>query len=242
LLQEAVEVYALEVSADALPVQHFVDWLAEWGRDIRRKQTGLLLLSAHRAKGLEFDHAAVLDGGWQSGDGADSPLAAQAEQRLYYVAMTRARHTLTLCHMGSGQRLRQALGDSPAVLWREAVPPALVPPELHWQYRNPMLKDVDMGFAGRCAASHPIHQRIAALSPGDALALVQHEQRWLLQDAQGLTVGRMAASFDLPPGRVCHKVTVRAVLQRRLDQSAAEYQHRYLIDQWELVLPELVLA
>jgi len=128
------------------------------------------------------------------------------------------------------------------VLWREAAVPALVPPELHWQYRNSTLKDVDMGFAGRCAASHPIHQRIAALSPGDALELVQHGHKWLLQDAQGMTVGRMSASFNLPPGRVCHKVSVRAVLQRRPDQSATEHQHRHLVDRWELVLPELVLA
>ncbi len=43
---------------------HFLNWLAEWGREVRRRQTGLMLLTAHRAKGLEFDHVAVLDGGW----------------------------------------------------------------------------------------------------------------------------------------------------------------------------------
>ena len=47
-----------------LPVDHFIEWLAEWGREVRRRQTGLMLLTAHRAKGLEFDHVAVLDGGW----------------------------------------------------------------------------------------------------------------------------------------------------------------------------------
>jgi len=242
LLHEAVEVYALETSVDALPVQHLVDWLAEWGREVRRKQTGLLLLSAHRAKGLEFDHVVVLDGGWQGKHSGDNPLADQAEQRLYYVAMTRARQTLALCSMGVGGFLHQSLGDSPAVLWRDAMVPSLVPAELHWQYLNATLRDVDMGFAGRYAASHPIHRRIAALAPGDALALVQHEQKWLLHDAQGMTVGRMSASFGLPAGRVCHKVSVRAVLQRRRDQSTAEYQHQYLVDQWELALPELVLA
>ena len=47
------------------PVEHFTEWLAEWGRDVRRKQRGLLLLTAHRAMGLEFDHVVVLDGGWK---------------------------------------------------------------------------------------------------------------------------------------------------------------------------------
>ena len=65
-----------------------IEWLAEWGRDARKRQTGLLLLSAHRAKGLDFDDVVVLDGGWDrppsNGEGGDP------ERRLYYVAMTRA--------------------------------------------------------------------------------------------------------------------------------------------------------
>ena len=36
------------------------------GREVRRRQRGLLLLTAHSAKGLEFDHVVVLDGGWRS--------------------------------------------------------------------------------------------------------------------------------------------------------------------------------
>ena len=72
-------------------MKHFIEWLAEWGRDIRRRQRGLLLMTAHRAKGLEFDHVVVLDGGWNRvGDGEDPDEA----RRLYYVAMTRARQTL----------------------------------------------------------------------------------------------------------------------------------------------------
>ena len=51
-----------------------------------------MLLTAHRAKGLEFDHVAVLDGGWERvGRNEDK----DAVRRLYYVAMTRYRKTLT---------------------------------------------------------------------------------------------------------------------------------------------------
>ena len=67
LLREAVDEHALETGGGSeVPVGHFVEWLAEWGRDVRRRQRGLLLLSAHGAKGLEFDHVAVLDGGWDA--------------------------------------------------------------------------------------------------------------------------------------------------------------------------------
>ena len=64
LLQEAVSDYAIETGGSEVPVDHFVEWLAEWGREARRRQSGLLLLTAHRAKGLEFDHVVVLDGSW----------------------------------------------------------------------------------------------------------------------------------------------------------------------------------
>mgnify|MGYP000880769305 FL=1 len=92
-LREAVSEYALDAGDAELPLDHFVDWLAEWGREARRRQTGLLLLTAHRAKGLEFDHVAVLDGDWlRSGANEDT----DATRRLDYVAMTRAGKTLAL--------------------------------------------------------------------------------------------------------------------------------------------------
>ena len=92
LLSEAVEEYDLETGGGENSVEHFIEWLAEWGRDARRRQHGLLLLTAHRAKGLEFDHVVVLDGGWDRVGLGEDP---DAPRRLYYVAMTRARQILT---------------------------------------------------------------------------------------------------------------------------------------------------
>ena len=87
-----------------MPAAHFLDWLAERGREARRRQTGVLLLSAHRAKGLEFDHVVVvLDGGCERTDRNED---ADAPRRLYYVALTRARQTLTLATLaGASGRL-----------------------------------------------------------------------------------------------------------------------------------------
>ena len=39
--------------------------LVEWARDARSEQRALLLLTAHRAKGLEFDDVVILNGGWE---------------------------------------------------------------------------------------------------------------------------------------------------------------------------------
>lgn len=99
LLREAADDLGVETGGAQLPAGHCVEWLAEWGRQARRRQRGLLLVSAHRAKGLEFDHVVVLDGGWGNvnhGEDADAP------RRLYYVAMTRARKTLALMRSPEG--------------------------------------------------------------------------------------------------------------------------------------------
>ena len=101
-----------------MPRREFTEWLAEWARDNRRQQHGLLLTSAHRAKGLEFDHVVILDHEWQ-------PPARRASdidelRRLYYVAMTRARLTLTLCRSGNTNPFLSALQDCEAVVEGEA--------------------------------------------------------------------------------------------------------------------------
>jgi len=62
------------------PPSRSSEWLAEWGREIRKRQTGLLLLSAHRAKGLEFDDVVVLDGGWERRSAGEDRDAARRER------------------------------------------------------------------------------------------------------------------------------------------------------------------
>ena len=103
--------------------------------------------AAHRAKGLEFDHVVVLDGGWDRTDRNEDP---DAPRRLYYVAMTRARQTLCLARL-DGQRhpLLDGLPASPALLHRSEsyLPPADL--ALGRRYVLPNLGEVDLGYAGR---------------------------------------------------------------------------------------------
>ena len=64
LIGEGIGTLARELVEKAAPVPDLVQWFGEWARDARGEQRGLLLLTAHRAKGLEFDHVAILNGGW----------------------------------------------------------------------------------------------------------------------------------------------------------------------------------
>lgn len=95
-LQEAVESFREEAGKGRFPISHFIEWLAEWGRQARRRQHGLLLVTAHGAKGREFDHVVILDGGWDRWENDEDP---DSPRRLYYVAMTRARQTLALSRL-----------------------------------------------------------------------------------------------------------------------------------------------
>ena len=238
LLSEAVEEFELETSGAEMSVDHFIEWLAEWGREARRRQRGLMLMTAHRAKGLEFGHVVVLDGSWEHVGRRED---IDAPRRLYYVAMTRARQTLTLARFSGPNRLQDALMNAPSTLRRQASvnlpPPA---PELSHRYRRLSLREVFLSFSGYRAASHPVHRAIAALSPGDPLQVRMGPNRWELLDRSGTVVGQLAGSFDAPDGMRCKSATVMAIVTWDRERSEPEYRNRLRCDDWEVVVPELV--
>ena len=239
-LGEGVGEYEEETGGAENPVDHFVEWLGEWAQDVRRRQKGVLLLTAHRVKGLEFDHVVVLDGNWDStsrGEDKDAP------RRLYYVAMTRARKTLTLARMPGHHPLQDDLLTSPAVLLQQEaieLPPA--PTGASRVYAHLSLRDVFLSYLGYRGAGDPIHQTVAALHPGNRLDVqVRHDGRLALLNESGVVIGRIAASWKVPDGMVVKYATVMAVVVWEKSNSEPEYQRRLKCDRWEVVVPTLVL-
>ena len=238
LLRQAVDEYALETGGAETPVDHCIEWLAEWAREARRRQRGLLLLTAHRAKGLEFAHVVVLDGGWEHvsrGEDADAP------RRLYYVAMTRARQTLALACLPGPHPFQDSLSDLPSVQYRRPLvdfPPAK--PELARSYRRLSLRDIFLSFAGYRRPEDPVHRAIAALSPGDTLGVRESTNRWQLLDGNGTVIGQLASSFAPPNGMRCAFATVLAIVSWEKEKSEPEYQDNLRCEKWEVVVPELV--
>jgi ATP-dependent DNA helicase RecQ len=240
LLRDAVDEYGIETGEAELPRDHFLNWLAEWGREIRRRQTGLMLLTAHRAKGLEFDHVAVLDGGWDKFSKGEDP---DAPRRLYYVAMTRARQTLTLARMaGVKNKLLDALSDDASILNRAPIDLPNPPVELERRYMQPDLGKMDLGFAGRYAPSNPVHRTISNLTAGDPLLLRECAGRWELTDANGKLIGRMSKSFTIPSCTQFLSGRVAAIIVRRREDTKAEHLDKVRCDSWEVIVPELVFA
>ena len=238
LLLEGIAEYTLETGGAETPVDHFIEWLAEWGREVRRRQRGVLLLTAHRAKGMEFDHVVVLDGGW---DRVDQGEDVDAPRRLYYVAMTRARYTLALARFPGAHPLQDVLRGCPSVVrFREPanLPPA--PPKLERRYRRLSLRDVFLGFAGYKRPSDPVHRAIAALSPGDPLQVRVGPKRWEILDRNGMIVGQLAAGFKAIDGMRCRFAKVWAIAVWNRERSEPQYQDSLLCDDWEVVVPELI--
>ena len=236
LIAEGIAALAHELNTKAMPVPDLVEWFAEWARDARREQRSLLLLTAHRAKGLEFDDVVILNGGWDrpsKGEDGDAP------RRLFYVAMTRARRSLAI--MADRQHPFLPSGN-PHVL-RRAIPPMATGERCSVaSYQVPDLKAVDLSWAGRLGASNPSLDAIAQAKAGDPLQLVRKDEFWMLQTPGGQALGRMAKSWSPPNGLAFKRGEVGAIICWRRSDSSEEYRVSLRRDEWEVVVPELVFG
>lgn len=236
LIAEGVAALARELANKAMPVPDLVEWFAEWANDARSEQRGLLLLTAHRAKGLEFDDVVILNGGWDrpsKGEDADAP------RRLFYVAMTRARRSLTI--MTSGQHAFMPAGGD-HILRRSAPPAAKEAPVSSRVYHVPDLSTVDLSWAGRLRNGHLSLGAISAAKVGDPLHLVRDGEAWMVQNAKGQTLGRMAKSWSPPAGLTFISGEVGAIIRWRKSDNQEEFRTHIQRGGWETVLPELVFG
>ena len=259
LLAQALDEFLLdEDNQDVLQVRFVENWLAEWGREVRRKQFGLLLTSAHRAKGLEFDHVVILDGNWNSVDKEED---ADAPRRLLYVAMTRARQTLTIIQLqarrsagpqepqpkgSAGNRLLsllQPLGNAPSVLVRDPPEPDISRKEFAERIMHCSLKDVFLSYPGLKGTRPAVRSAIERLKPGDKVTMTRAKERWTILDGHGNAVGRMAKNWDLPEGtQMVHSEVLGAFVWRKEDTDANKPDFQLALPEWEVVVPKLVLT
>ena len=187
----------------------------------------MMLLTAHRAKGLEFDHVLILDGGgWAENN--------DEERRLFYVAMTRAKKTLTLCERRNQQHA--FIPDCADLCLTTNTTEASLDPRLAHRTWVADPEHVVLSWPGYFAPSAPIHKAIAELDYGDELSLRPRgdgKPGWEIADRNGVSVTRMAQKFQPPSGRILG-VRVATVLVRH-----AREGEDVRCPEWELVLPEI---
>ena len=236
LIAEGIAALAKELANKPMPVPDLVEWFAEWANDARSDQRALLLLTAHRSKGVEFDDVVILNGGWDRPSKGEDP---DAPRRLFYVAMTRARRSLAIIAEGNHPfvpegaeyMLRRA---APTVTDAVALPTAL--------YQVPNLKTVDLSWAGRLRKGHPSLAAISAAKVGDPVHISRDGPSWMMQDKQGQTLGRMARSWSPPEDLSFLRGEVGAIVRWRKSDNQEEYRVHLHRDVWEAVLPELVFG
>jgi ATP-dependent DNA helicase RecQ len=234
LIAAGVADLARELGQKTIPVLDTIEWLAEWAQEIRGVQRGLLLLTAHRSKGLEFDHVLILNGGWKAlSQGEDG----EAPRRLFYVAMTRARRSLAVVTSGAHDFV---LADSDSELLRKVEMPRLVDLPAPDQYQLPDLTSVDLSYAGRLPKASPTHSAIGAAMVDDPVTLELREGKWIIFDRDRRPLGRMAGSWAPPAGTALVSGKVGAIVRWRKSDSDERYHTYIKHDDWETVLPELV--
>jgi ATP-dependent DNA helicase RecQ len=234
LIGEGIGTLARELAGKSAPVPDILHWFGDWARDIRGEQRGLLLVTAHSAKGLEFDHVAILDGGWDrpsKGEDKDAP------RRLFYVAMTRARATLTVLSHGPHAFLPAAT----PILTRRIRPDLGTLPGTRLHYVPPDLKLVDLSFAGRLKPGHPALAAIQNARTGDPVQLTRDGKHWQISDAQGRPLCRLSRAFTPPDGTQFLRGEIAAILSWRRKDGDEDFDRHLQRDDWEVILPELVL-
>jgi ATP-dependent DNA helicase RecQ len=113
-------------------------------------------------------------------------------------------------------------------------------------YASLGLADIHLGYAGRFAAGHPIHQALARLQPGDPLHLRSTDRNGLgLYDSGDRCVARLSRRGSEAWESRHHAVRdvrVLALVHRRADQDEDHtYTHRYRVSAWEIPVVEIVV-
>jgi ATP-dependent DNA helicase RecQ len=232
---EGLGILAREIDNRRLPAEDIVEWFAEWAGETWGEQRGLKLLTAHRAKGLEFDDVVILDGGWERPSRNEDQ---DAPRRLFYVAMTRARRNLVVMSNDNHEYLPTR---STAIVSRTVKPDLTSFPGPRRYFQSAEARMVDLSFAGRQGLKHPTLKAIARAKVGDTVALVQEKGIWLLFDTRGCLLGRMAQKNFCPPANskfVSGKIA--AILCWRKDDCDESFHYTLRRDEWEVVVPELV--
>lgn len=233
LLGEGLGTLAAEIGDKGMHLPDVIEWIAEWTRDARSEPRGLLLMTAHRAKGLEFRDVVILDGDWvkpSKDEDTDGP------RRLFYVAMTRAKSSLAILATGSHPL---APAESEACLWRDVKPDLSNVPASYPTYITPDMKLVDLSWAGRLRDGAPELQALKQAKVGDAVILAQDGDRWVLRDLHNRTLARMAKSFAPPAGKVLKRAEIGAIIRWRKTDNDESYQTHIKRDEWEAVLPDM---
>lgn len=223
------------------PVSAVEDYLYEALADQGRSKNlgnGLFLSTVHSVKGMEFDHVFILDGSWGEKQGDDG----EEERRLYYVAMSRARETLTLFSMSNACNPHNQVVRGEFVITRSLDTVPLMSLSVY-QYVLLGMDDLFIDFAGMKKEDHPTRKALSGLMVGDEIGFKRTGKAVELVDKAGTVVGRLSKAavgkWSASLKKIEKSEVVALVRRYKGDNSDEAQQKRCFGDKWEVPLVEL---
>lgn len=246
LLGSCLQSWHEETGNSELPVQQAIDYL--WEALVEQKRDrfvgqGVFLSTVHFAKGTEFDHVVVADGGWLKRQEEE-----EEERRIYYVAMTRARKTLSLflredernpyCdNLQSKLTGEQLIKLNPG---EKSIPD----PVLQRRYDIIGLKDLYLDFAGRMTPSSTVHQHLGQVNVGDAVYFKAAGEKLEVCNASGHPIAVLSKSAKDRLAGIndqVESIKVLAMVERRADDAKEpDFKKLLKVDRWEVPVLEVV--
>jgi ATP-dependent DNA helicase RecQ len=240
LLHQIIGNWHDEAGDAPLLVDDFTDYL-HTALLLQRKDLllgqGIHIGTAHGAKGLEFKHVFLLDGGW------DCPQKhLEDERRLYYVAMTRAMESLQLFQLPGAnnpfhKKILQAQGTFAQTAPKSTLP---APDILARRYTLLGMKDLFLDLAGQ---NPHIAQTLSQLTTGTPLLPRQFQDRaaFFTQDNQHVaTLSQSASDHWVPQLPTITSAQIHALVRREKSDCQPEYQPKCLLDSWEVPIIEVI--
>jgi ATP-dependent DNA helicase RecQ len=229
-----------------LPVQDFIDYVYDALMENRREHRigqGVYLGTMHSAKGMEFPHVLIPDGGWRVSPTADN---IEEERRLFYVAMTRAMHSLSLISAENSGNPHIGLLNENNWRFRDAenFDSTAIPPTTS-NYDMIGLKDLYLGYPGRFDAYAPIQHYLSDLHPGDPVTLIQETEGITIRNTAGQIVSKLSkAACETWSGKLSgiKQATVFAMIRRFKQDESTDRQKYCRCDQWELPIIEVLIG
>ena len=162
-----VEVGDAEILCEDI-LDYFYDALFEQKRR-GFASTGVILSTAHKVKGLEFDNIIILDGNWV--DQHKGLAQLEEARRLYYVAFTRAKKCITLFeHPEYPNRFIHEIPEH--LVYRRSVEVDIADPKLlELSYNIINLDELHIGFSAYLKPMDSSSRALQRAGPGDPVSL-----------------------------------------------------------------------
>ncbi|MCP4341991.1 MAG: RecQ family ATP-dependent DNA helicase [Desulfobulbaceae bacterium] len=217
--------------------EYLYEALADQGRS-KNLGNGVFLSTVHSVKGLEFDHVFILDGSWAQKRGDE----AEEERRLFYVAMSRARETLSLFSMSNAKNPHNLMVNGEFVQTRSVDSFGGVPLSVY-KYALLGMDDLFIDFAGMKKEEHSSRKAISGLKVGEDIWFKCTDKAIELVNKVGIPVGRLSKSAKNKWSKSLmevEKAKVVVIVRRyKEDNSDEAQQERCFGEKWEVPLVEL---